>query len=331
MPVGVASAPVPERVGGYRPSRLIVGLTSVFVAGMPFAPAFQWHPGVFVDPGDLMMLPLLVLLVRRAFDRPDEGGTWWEELPCRRLWCAYGILVAIAYARWSYDAGFFGGGALYQFYRYCWKPMLLYPVTFYMVGTPGGLQWVMAAFVSRPTSMPSSPILQGRSGVDVRGVMSLFHKNMLAGSFLVPLFLALGEARHAPMKAWRLAARGSALVIAAGLWYAVSRGAIVGAVVGAARLRPCGAERVAAGGGSRGPGHGALDRSPGPRRFVGDSRSLYGHRPWRGLGESRLARCASDGRIFWTSWRTIPSSEWGRPRTTRSARTPTPRTTAIWP
>jgi O-antigen ligase len=81
-------------------------------------------------------------------------------------------------------------------------------------------------------------------------VMSLFHKNMLAASFLVPLFLALGDSMHNPARAWRVAARASTLLIAAGLWYAVSRGAIVGALAGIAAyvgLSPRGWRFAAAG------------------------------------------------------------------------------------
>src|SRR5579871_5596935 len=83
----VAAAPAADGAIAYRDSPLIFGLALMFVAIMPFAPAFQWHPGVFVDPGDLLMLPMLVALARLAVPHADEGPTWWQELPCRGLWC----------------------------------------------------------------------------------------------------------------------------------------------------------------------------------------------------------------------------------------------------
>lgn len=125
-------------------------------------------------------------------------------------------------------------GAPYQFYRYCWKPLLLYPLTFYAVARAGGRGWIVAAAVLTADIHAAAAIWQGRSGVDVRGALSLYHKNMLAGSLLVPCFLALGEAMGDAARWRRLAAQASVALMGAGLWYAVSRGALVGALIGGA-------------------------------------------------------------------------------------------------
>lgn len=229
-PVG-ADVVVPT---AYRHSKLVYGLAVAFLIVMPFAEGIQWHGKINIDVGDLVYLPLLAGLVALAVRRPGEAATFWQEMPCRGLWCVYGIFAAGAYAQWSHEAGYLGAGSLYQFYRYSWKPMLIYPVVFYMAARPGGIQCVMAVILFTADVDAIVAIQQGRSGLDVRGVMSLFHKNMLAGSFLIPAFLALCEGMHNPRRFWRYCARGSAALIAVALWYAVSRGAMVGAAVGAA-------------------------------------------------------------------------------------------------
>jgi O-antigen ligase len=230
--LGVASG-VGDLPTAYRDLKVAFWLAVAFVLVMPFARAFQWHPGVYFDVSDVLFLPLLALFAPLAVKKRDETPTVWQELPGRRLWCAYGLFIAIAYARWSYEAGFLGAGALYQFYRYCWKPMLLYPITFYMVARPGGIQWLIAAAIVTADVNAVAAIQQGRAGVDVRGMLSLFDKNMLASSFLVPLFLSLGEGLHASPWLWRQLARVSVLLLGAALWYAVSRGAMVAAAAGA--------------------------------------------------------------------------------------------------
>jgi O-antigen ligase len=209
-------------------------LTILFLLVMPFAEKFQWHWKINFDVGDFVYLPLLASLSMLALWRRGETPTLWQELPWRLIWCTYGVFVAAAYAQWSYQAGYLGGGFFYQFYRYAWKPMLLYPVTFYMVARPGGIRWVLAAVILTADIDAMVAIQQGRAGLEVGGLWSLFRKNMLAGSFLVPAFFALAEGLHNPSTVFRFAARVSAVLMAAALWYAVSRGAMVGAFAGVA-------------------------------------------------------------------------------------------------
>ena len=204
------------------------------------------------------------------------------------------------------------------------------PVTFYLAGRPGGIQWVVAAFVVSTDFNAMAAIAQGRSGVDVRGVMSLFHKNMLAGSFLVPLFLALGDSMHNPARPWRVAARVSTLLIAAGLWYAVSRGAIVGALAGLVAyvcLSPKGWRFAAA-------GLALIAILAVVRPDFGASSGIMERFTDIGHGaesENLPGACTSDGRTSSTSWNIIRSSASGRPPTTPLGRTPTRRTTATLP
>jgi hypothetical protein len=212
----------------------VYGLAIVFLMVMPFAEGMQWHGNINIDIGDFVYLPLLAFLALRAVKGHDAEPAFWHDMPCRGLWCLYGLFAAAAYAQWSYAAGYLGAGSVYQFYRYAWKPMLLYPVVFYLADRPSSIRWLMAAVILTADIDAIVAIQQGRSGVDVRGVMSLFHKNMLAGSFLIPAFLAVGEGMHNPQRLWRYWARGSAVLIGLALWYAVSRGAIVGAAVGGA-------------------------------------------------------------------------------------------------
>ena len=227
---GASAEGVPN---AYRHSSIVFTLAVVFLLVMPFAVGFEWHGRINIDVGDIVYLPMLVMLATLAMRAHDGRPTFWQEMPRRRIWILYGIFATVAYAQWSYHAGYLGGGSLYQFYRYAWKPMLMYPVVFYMAARPRGIQLVILAVILTTDLHAVTAIQQGRAGLDVRGVMSLFHKNMLGGSFLVPLFLAICESMHNPSRIVRYATGCSAVLIAAALWYAVSRGAVVGAVAGA--------------------------------------------------------------------------------------------------
>lgn len=222
----------PQR--SYPYSWLVHVLAVAFVAVSPFAGAFEGKlAGVNVDLADVILLPLVARLAMLARPARDMAPTFWREMPWRWLWCSYGIILAVAYARWSYNAGYLGVGAPYQFYRYCWKPMLLYPVAFYMAARPAGIRLLVGAIILGALVNAVVGIQQSRAGLEVRGFLSLTNKNALADTLLVPVFLALDEGLYGTFLSWRLIACSSGVLMAGALWYAVSRGALIAASVGA--------------------------------------------------------------------------------------------------
>lgn len=222
------------------------GLLSIGFFGVaPFAVHFEQRvAGLIIDPADLFLLPAIASVW--IFRAPSSTHT---PLPLRRTFYLYLMLTAAAYASSVYALGYLSDPvrAGYQFYRYAWRPALVFPITYFLMQAqkPRTLPILILTLILVADANALAGIWQGRHGLSPSGLFgAIGHWNGLASSVLVPAFIALGVAASLPRGGWRRFAYASFTLLVVLLWYAGSRGGAVAFLVGVAAYLAIGQARL---------------------------------------------------------------------------------------
>jgi O-antigen ligase len=123
---------------------------------------------------------------------------------------------------------------LYQLYRYCWKPIIYYPLTAFLVTDRKGFMAVMFVAVAVADVFAVQATIDGYMGVRATGPFG-YGSNALGSALALPLLIAVSRFSETTQRErWFYGI--SCLVIFRGLIFTGSRGALVGAMCGAALL-----------------------------------------------------------------------------------------------
>jgi hypothetical protein len=158
-----------------------------------------------------------------------EALRW--RLPYLWLWLALGVLLTAAYVMAPINAPYFEGPAsvTYQVYRYCWRPLLYYPLGVLLLRDRRQLESAFLVIVLCGATCSLMAFSQGFSGAEATGPFPT--KNGLGGALIMPFLFGIAALFHIESAwPWRLHLL-SVLIIARGLLFAGSRGAFV-AVLG---------------------------------------------------------------------------------------------------
>jgi O-antigen ligase len=189
----------------------------------------QWQlGGVWVDSSDLVLAALAVVLVLRpAAFRPRA------RVPVFGTWFALGLLACAAYVAAEQNQKYITDPVrlAYQLYRYCWKPLLFYPLTAMLLRGRADFERVLVASVLGAVLCSASAISQGYEGMRATGP-SGYSPNDLGGMLLVPLMACLLWLVEPPSRRARWLCGIATLVIVRALLFSGSRGAMAGALAG---------------------------------------------------------------------------------------------------
>jgi O-antigen ligase len=226
---GVTTARVrpsrPALSGGIFPPPYLVLLIGLGV-GEFYRESFE-AAGILLDGTDVTFLAFAVSLM--AFRLPREA---WKFRPYMLLWTLLGTLLSLSYlvqpTSWEY---FSSPAALgYQLYRYCWRPLLYYPLVLAVIRSRSKIEFALLALIAWADCFSLHAIWQGYF-TDAAGVQGPFlTKNGLGSALIAPLAIAVAALLRARGPRWGLLLVSVLLMLRA-LVFAGSRGAFVAVVV----------------------------------------------------------------------------------------------------
>lgn len=208
------------------------GIFYVFIANVAFSLLFPQEreiAGMKLDVSDLMLFTIAGgCLLSLRFAAPLRN----RVVPRFSLWVVLGGLITISYMVTQGESMTDPARAAYQIYRYCWKPILFYPL--------------VAALIQesprRAVVLPTAIVVVGAVAsvlhlADTQIAKAFFqHKNVFGGSLVAPAVLSVGLLLGQD----RIFSRTWIVVTVAIIWGNMmllgSRGAFVGAGFGAALL-----------------------------------------------------------------------------------------------
>lgn len=217
-------------LAGFAPlySLLLFDLTLVPVLG------FWVIGGIRFDPGDLVFGCIVVGLLTRVSLSPFEIA---RKTPYFLAWLLLGTFMTLSYVNSPVNAHNLTDPVrvAYQVYRYCWKPLLYYPLCLLLVrdlkqarhvwtailigGNLCAIQAVWQGYIGR--SVPSGPFETG---------------NTLAAALLVPSIVAVSGLVFPTSRAHWIFSTASSLLIARAVLFSGSRGGMVAMMAGAGAL-----------------------------------------------------------------------------------------------
>lgn len=209
---------------------IVLGLRAplyyLFLAGflvVAFPYDYEWHvAGIQFDPLDVTFGGLAFGMLARPRERQ---AMLQRPIPYRGTWVALMVLVSFAYLVAPVNADYLGNpiGVVYQLYRYCWRPLLYYALTFMLLDDREKYERALIAAILGGALCALEAIPQGLGGYDAVGPYRT--KNALAGALVMPFLLSLsGLLREKRRYPW-LCYAAAAAVLARGLLLANSRGA----------------------------------------------------------------------------------------------------------
>ena len=219
----------------------------------------EWQvAGVHLDINDLLFAGMVLALLRPRL----AAGVPRRRVPYLVLWLALGVLQSLAYYvapinqehlnQSSYavhhDYLIATAGIAYQIYRYCWRSILYYPLTFWLLddrrkfqagplsgvftalagwlrGDRKKLEALLLVIVLSGAACAAMTLPQGFAGDEATG--PFLQKNILGGALVMPFLLSLWGTYYAPSRRQRRLYTLSFLLIARALLFAGSRGAFV--------------------------------------------------------------------------------------------------------
>jgi O-antigen ligase len=198
-----------------------------------FLPGHWLVGGVRVDPGDLVVAGVAFALLTR--------GRWRRErlpwhLPAFGLWLVLGGLLCAAYlaAPENQENLTTPARIAYQLYRYCWKPILYYPLAALLLSEPRRAWWALDALLLGGDACALIAVPQGYHGLRAAGPFA--SPNTLGAVLVVPLLVAVAGLLCAEGR-WRRLAYGASLVLLGrALLFCGSRGASLAFCVGSVAL-----------------------------------------------------------------------------------------------
>jgi O-antigen ligase len=202
---------------------------TVLAASPVLAPfSEQWElGGVLVDSSDLVLAALaIVLVLRPAAFRPRI------RVPGFGTWFALGLLACAAYVAAEQNQKNITDPVrlAYQLYRYCWKPLLFYPLTAMLLRDRADFERVLVALVLGAVLCSASAISQGYAGLRAAGPFR--EGNALGGALILPLMACLFWLIEPPSRRARWFYGIATLVIVRALLFSGSRGAMAGVLAG---------------------------------------------------------------------------------------------------
>jgi len=214
---------------GYPPHfLLLLDLVLVVVSG-------DWSLGLRVDVTDLVFLGLVIALLAR---RGKRGTIASLRPPYMRLWVLLGVLSSIAYLLAPTSQEYLTDPAriAYQVYRYCWKPILYYPLTIALLAEPRKLRTALVAVIVSADLAALQAIQQGYVGDRANGPFSA--PNALGSAMIIPSLLCLAGILTSTPPRQRAFYLVSSALLARTLLFSGSRGAFV-ATLAASALVVC--------------------------------------------------------------------------------------------
>ncbi len=190
-----------------------------------------WIAGTWVHPSDFILAAFGFLFIS---GRWPEGGMRLRDVPLLRLWVLLGVCLSFSYLALPYNAERLTDPTriLYQLYRYCWKPIIYYPLTVLIIGRDlDRARKLMVAVLALGCLTAFTTLATYLSG---GGASELIEgKNRFAGSLVAPTTACLALLLAAPAGRTRALLTVGLGVLGIGLVTAGSRGALVAAGVAA--------------------------------------------------------------------------------------------------
>ena len=220
----VASQNKSKVLANHRGWNVLSTAVLILLVGSPYLRYFQFESqGIQFDLMDIFLVPALLLGKRWSLSTRTHGQFRFSEMPHFRLWVFYGALISVAYLKWAFPLGILTNPVriVYQLYRYCWKPMLFYPLVLIFFKEASQLKRLVFTLVLFSDIGALLAIWQGRLGGNF-----LLSKNAIASALLLPGLLALCFAVYCRPLRKKIFYHSSFLIHLLALWYAQSRGAV---------------------------------------------------------------------------------------------------------
>lgn len=186
--------------------------------------------GVLVDYLDIVLAVLVgVLMLRKRHEAR-------ARIPYLRLWIAIGLWTSFAYVCSPINEEYLTDPIrlAYQLYRYCWKPILYYPLTAFLVTDRKGFMSVLFVAVAVADIFAVQATIDGYMGLRASGPFG-HGSNALGSALALPLLIAIARFSETTQRErWFYGL--SSLLILRGLTFTGSRGAMIGGVCGGAML-----------------------------------------------------------------------------------------------
>lgn len=186
--------------------------------------------GVLLDPADLVLVSLLLGLVLRG------RLSWPLQVPYLRLWLLLGVALSAAYVTSPLSQEYLTNPVriAYQLYRYCWRPILFYPLTALLLCRRDRFQIALVVIVLTGDLCALQGLPDGYAGLRASGPFGT--ANELGAALVVPIVAALALLLIRPSrKTWLLALASLPLLLRTFL-FTGSRGAFAGVLVGMALM-----------------------------------------------------------------------------------------------
>lgn len=160
------------------------------------------------------------------------------KIPYVKLWTLLAVLVSLAYAYAPINSAQLTSplAVTYQLYRYCWRPILFYPLACVLLDDRGKLLLAVRAIVICGAMCSVLAFSQGYAGVEVTGPFRT--KNLLGGALIMPFVLSCAGLFDQGSRLGRGLSGICFLLMARGLLFSGSRGAFVAVFGSMAFLMP---------------------------------------------------------------------------------------------
>ncbi len=190
--------------------------------------------GIRADPTDLVFACLALAMVLRARFSPTAVA---KRLPNLVPWLTLGIFMSLSYVYSPINAHNLTDPVriAYQIYRYCWKPLLYYPICLLLLRDLRQARHGWTAILIGADICAVQAVRQGYGGESVPS--GPFNTgNELAAVLVVPLVVAISGLIFPSSRFHWLFAGASSLLLARALLFSGSRGGIASVMVGAGVL-----------------------------------------------------------------------------------------------
>jgi hypothetical protein len=189
----------------------------------------QWEvAGVKFGPSDLLLAGIAVALYRA---RRKGGAELRHRIPYFKIWLLLGIVLSISYLVVPVNRGNLTDPVriVYQLYRYCWKPIIYYPLAIILLGDVKRLKTALFMVVVAGDLCALLALPDGFAGDRASGPFK--SGNALGAALTIPILTCLAALLylrsnvHLAFFALSLALLGRAYL------YSGSRGAFAGLIV----------------------------------------------------------------------------------------------------
>jgi hypothetical protein len=211
-----------------------LGLLILDIAASAAFPDDWYVASVLFNGSDIVFAMLILLAV---VGRWPEGGTRLRDVPGIRVWILIGLLSSWAYVAAPMNAIHLTDPArvAYQLYRYCWKPILFYPLVYIVVGSdPRRARTLLTAMLVMGGYTAATRLNEYFGGAPTTSFIR--NKNLFAGLLIAPTIACFAMVLATPAGRRRALLLAGLALLGSGLVVAGSRGALVAAAAAAGLL-----------------------------------------------------------------------------------------------